>query len=135
MKNLYNQTTKIILLCLLAQAFNLLVAYILGDILHLPLFMDTVGTVFIVFYAGLVPGMMVGISYNILRFFLMMILGNPVYPWEIMYCLCGAAIAFFTCFFLLEKSEFLSFKDSHNPLSRFDFACDGFRFEHYRRLD
>ena len=104
MKNLYNQTTKIILLCLLAQAFNLLVAYILGDILHLPLFMDTVGTVFIVFYAGLVPGMMVGISYNILRFFLMMILGNPVYPWEIMYCLCGAAIAFFTCFFFSPSS-------------------------------
>ncbi len=106
MKNLYNQTAKIILLCLLAQAFNLLAAYILGDILHLPLFMDTVGTVFIVFYAGLVPGMMVGISYNILRFFLMMILGNPVYPWEIMYCLCGAAIAFFTCFFYWRNQNF-----------------------------
>ena len=107
MKNLYNQTAKIILLCLLAQAFNLLVAYILGDILHLPLFMDTVGTVFIVLYAGLVPGMMVGISYNILRFFLMMILGNPVYPWEIMYCLCGAAIAFFTYFFTGEIRIFI----------------------------
>ena len=59
--------------------------------------MDTIGTVFIVFYAGLLPGLIVGLSYNIFRvFFIMLVFGNPFYPWESLYSLCGGAIAFFT---------------------------------------
>ena len=104
--NKQEPVSRIIFFSIIAQFINLTGIFLMGDILHLPLFMDTIGTVFIVFYAGLVPGMMVGISYNILRFFLMMILGNPVYPWEIMYCLCGAAIAFFTCFFYWRNQNF-----------------------------
>ena len=95
---MHKQTSlfRVIVFCVLALAFNLVSAFVLGDVLHIPLFMDTIGTVFIVFYAGLVPGLVVGIGYNILRFFLMALLGNPVYPWEMMYCLCDGAIAFFT---------------------------------------
>ena len=104
--NKQEPVSRIIFFSILAQFINLTGIFLIGDILHLPLFMDTIGTVFIVFYAGLVPGMIVGISYNILRFFLMMILGNPVYPWEIMYCLCGAAIAFFTYFFYWRNQNF-----------------------------
>ena len=88
-----------IFLCILAEFFNLLTAWILGDVMHVPLFLDTIGTVFIVLYAGLIPGLLVGALYNILRLFLMVIVGNPVYPWEIMYSLCGVSIAFFTWLF------------------------------------
>lgn len=88
-----------ILLCILAEFFNLLTAWILGDILHIPLFMDTIGTVFIVFYAGLVPGLLVGGLYNILRLFLMVATGHSFYPWEMMYSFCGLVIAFFTWLF------------------------------------
>lgn len=85
-----------ILLCICALLFNLILAYILGDILHIPLFMDTIGTVAVVFYAGLFPGLIVAGLYNVLRFGLMVLIGNPAYPWEMMYALCGIAIAFST---------------------------------------
>lgn len=88
-----------IFLCILAEFFNLLTAWVLGDVMHIPLFMDTIGTVFIVFYAGLLPGLLVGGLYNVLRLLLMVVAGNSFYPWEIMYSLCGFAIAFFTWLF------------------------------------
>ena len=91
--------SRIVIFCFLAEVLNLVLPWILGDILHIPLFMDTIGTVFIVFYAGLVPGLIVAGLYNILRLILMIIVGNPVYPWEMMYSLCGLAIAFLTWLF------------------------------------
>lgn len=87
---------RIIAFSLFAEFLNLILPFIFGDLLHVPLFLDTIGTVFIVFYAGLVPGLIVAGLYNILRLILMVIVGNPVYPWEMMYSLCGLAIAFLT---------------------------------------
>ena len=94
-----NSIPLTIILCVIAELLNLFSAWILGDVLHIPLFMDTIGTVFIVFYAGLIPGLIVGGLYNILRLLLMIIAGNPFYPWEIMYSLCGISIVIFTWIF------------------------------------
>ncbi len=87
---------RIIILCIFAEVLNLGLPFLFGDLLGVPLFLDTIGTVFIVFYAGLIPGLIVGGLYNILRLLLMVSIGNPVYPWEMMYALCGLAIAFLT---------------------------------------
>lgn len=99
--------SRIIFFSVIAQIINLLGIFLISDTLHIPLFMDTIGTVFIVFYAGLIPGLIVGLSYNMFRvFFIMFFYGNPFYPWESLYSLCGAAIAFFTWFLYWKKRNF-----------------------------
>ena len=45
--------------CGFTQGFNLITAFLLGDVLRLPIFIDTLGTVVVVFYAGPVSGMAV----------------------------------------------------------------------------
>ena len=94
-----SNTFLLVVFCILAEILNLLVPWITFDHLKVPLFMDTIGTVFIVFYAGLLPGLIVGGFYNILRLMLEILSGNPVYPWEMMYSFCGLVIAFFTWLF------------------------------------
>ena len=95
-----------ILFCVIAQIINLAVAYIFGDMLHVPLFLDTIGTVAIVFYAGLVPSLLVAGFYNVFRVLLMVAMGNPAYPWNMMYALCGLAIVFCTWGFIYKNSNF-----------------------------
>jgi len=55
--NKQEPVSRIIFFSIIAQFINLTGIFLIGDILHLPLFMDTIGTVFIVFYAGLLPGL------------------------------------------------------------------------------
>ncbi len=99
--------SRIIFFSVIAQIINLLGIFLISDTLHIPLFMDTIGTVFIVFYAGLIPGLIVGLSYNMFRvFFIMLFYGNSFYPWESLYSLCGAAIVFFTWFFFWKIRSF-----------------------------
>ena len=95
-----------ILVCVIAQIINLAAAYIFGDMLHVPLFLDTIGTVVTVFYAGLVHGLIVAGFYNVLRVLLMVLMGNPAYPWDMMYALCGLAIVFCTWVFIYKNSNF-----------------------------
>ena len=97
--------TGTVILCALALLFNLATSYFLDDVLHVPLFMDTIGTVAVVFYAGLVPGLFVAALYNVLRFMLALLAGNPAYPWNMMYALCGLAIAFSTWLFSYRNRE------------------------------
>lgn len=101
-----HKTSSIILLCIIAQIVNIASVWFFGDVLHIPLFMDTIGTVFIVFYAGLIPGMIVAVSYNLLRIVIICLLHNPISPWEGMYALCGAAIVFFTWLFYWKNQNF-----------------------------
>lgn len=95
-----------ILFCVIAQIINLAAAYIFGDMLHVPLFLDTIGTVAVVFYAGLVPALFVAGFYNVFRVLLMVAMGNPAYPWDMMYSLCGLAIVFCTWGFIYKNSNF-----------------------------
>ena len=103
---IYISLIKTILLCLLALLFNLASAYFFGDMLHVPLFLDTIGTVVTVFYAGLVPSLFVAGFYNVFRVLLMVAMGNPAYPWDMMYALCGLAIVFCTWVFIYKNSNF-----------------------------
>ena len=77
------------------------------DRLHVPLFLDTIGTVALTFYAGLFPGLAVAVLFNIIR--TLILATNPentLYIWEMLYSLCGMAIVFCTWLFSRKKSNF-----------------------------
>ena len=95
------------LLCLLAQAGNLLFSLFFQDVLRLPLFLDTVFTVAVTFYAGLLPGLVLAASYNFIRLFLNALLtGQAVFLTEGLYSLCGMAIVLITWLFSRRKEDF-----------------------------
>ena len=58
------RTPKIALFCISAILLNVAATFLFYDVLHIPLFLDTIFTVAIVFYFGLVPGLVVGIIFN-----------------------------------------------------------------------
>ena len=90
----------------MAEALNYIFGYIFGDVLHFPLFMDTIFTVAITFYCGLFPGLCVAILYNILCTLTLVARGYSFEPFPMLFSLCGAAIAFVTWFFARKKNEF-----------------------------
>ncbi len=96
-----------VLLCLLAQAGNLLTSFLVADVCRLPLFFDTAFSVAVTFYAGFMPGVAVAASYNFLRIFFITLAGNrQTYPSEGLYFLCGVAIVVITWFFSRDKQNF-----------------------------
>lgn len=98
--------TKVVLLCLLAEVLNYFTAFLFFDVLHAPLFMDTIFTVAITFYCGLVPGVLVGIFHNIITTLTLTIRGYTFEPLLILFGICGALVAFATWFFARHKAEF-----------------------------
>ena len=102
-----NKFLGLILFCIAAEAINCLGVIIFTKTMHLPLFFDTIGTVVVVFFAGLVPGVLVALFFNILWVLLTAaVSGMPVYPWDMMYALCGIAITIVTWLFARKKDNF-----------------------------
>ncbi len=98
---------RLILACVLAELLNLLCVWFFCDQLHVHLFLDTVGTVAITFYAGLVPGLIVAVMFNVIRVFMIAIATkSPVYPWDMIYALCGIAIVLATWACSRKKENF-----------------------------
>ncbi|MCR5764067.1 MAG: hypothetical protein K6G00_11870 [Treponema sp.] len=98
---------RIVFACILAEIVNFAFVICFSDALQVPLFLDTVGTVAITFYAGLVPGLAVAFAFNVIRTVSFAIAHeNAVYPWEMLYFLCGIAIVFCTWIFSRKKDEF-----------------------------
>ncbi len=97
----------ILLACALAEALNLFGIVVFFYKLHIPLFLDTIGTVAVTFYAGLLPGLTVALLHNIVWTLIQsLVTGSAIYPWEMLYSLCGMTIAFITWFFSRKKSNF-----------------------------
>ena len=98
---------RITLACILAELLNLLCVWFFCDQLHAHLFLDTVGTVAVTFYAGLVPGLIVAVMFNIMRVLMLAIVTkSPVYPWDMIYALCGIAIVLTTWSCSRKKENF-----------------------------
>ena len=97
---------KIAVFCFLSIILNLALSFIIYDILDFPLFLDTVFTVAIVFYLGLVPGLIVGILYNCVDVLFNLIVRGINSPTNIFFSVCGAAIVIVTWFFARKKEEF-----------------------------
>ena len=99
-------SSKTVWLCLCAEALNFITAYIFYDTLQLPLFMDTIFTVAITFYCGLVPGVLVGLFYNVIATLTLPIREFTFEPFLMLFGICGALVALATWFFARRKEEF-----------------------------
>ncbi len=97
---------KKIILCLIAEFLNILSTYIFFDVLNIPLFFDTIFTVAVVFYIGLVPGLFVSIGYNVLNSLLQIVKSGCFDPFYLMYGICGILIVISTWFISRHKEEF-----------------------------
>lgn len=101
-----NKILKTVLLIILAESGNFaLVALVFP--LHLPLFLDTVFTVAVTFYAGLVPGLIVAAAYNpLLSIFWHIFLGYQTGTLGSLYALSGMLIVLSTWIFSRKKDDF-----------------------------
>ncbi len=101
-----NRKLKVALFCIASVFFNMLATILVFDVFHIPLFLDTIFTVAIVFYLGLVPGLIVGVSFNIVDTLFNFFARGVNSPTNILFSLCGAAIVFVTWLFARKKEEF-----------------------------
>ena len=98
-----------LLACVIGEVVNLAGAHLLLllEPLRIPLFLDTIGTVAVTFYAGLLPGIIVALLFNVIRTIqIALVNGTEIYPWEMLYMLCGATIAAVTWAFARRKENF-----------------------------
>lgn len=92
--------------CMLAIAGNIATSF-LADALHTPMFLDTIFTVAVTFYAGLVPGLIVAALHNpIVTFIYSVIYRTEIFYFDCLYALCKMLIAFSTWLFSRNKKEF-----------------------------
>lgn len=103
-KSRYAELLKTFLLIIFAEIGNLLVYFACKSF---PLYMDTVFTVAITFYAGLVPGLVVAAAYNPIATLLIYFFSDKnigIFPF--FYTVCGMLIAFVTWLFSRKKDNF-----------------------------
>ncbi len=101
-----NKILKLVVVCLVGELLNFLFV-LLAKLLGLPLFLDTVGSVAVVFYAGLLPGLIVAVCYNVFWVLISTLVSHaPLYPWDMLYALCGMVIVLTTWLFARKKNNF-----------------------------
>ena len=100
------RSPKIALFCIAAILMNLGTTILFYDVLGIPLFLDTIFTVAIVFYLGLVPGLIVGICFNFVDTLFNMLVRGIFSPTNMFFSICGAAIVLVTWGFSRKKEEF-----------------------------
>lgn len=93
------------LICISAVILNFLTASLFFNILKLPFFFDTIWTVAVVFWLGLVPGLCVAVGYNILNY-LVWALKSGTGNFAFLYSICGILIVLSTWMFSRKKEEF-----------------------------
>ncbi|MDY4152453.1 MAG: hypothetical protein SOX89_02685, partial [Treponema sp.] len=80
------------LLCLLALLLNIASA-MLASALKLPTFLDTIFTVAITFYSGLIPGIIVATLFNpVMTLLRCAMTGSEIFLYDFLYALCGILI-------------------------------------------
>ena len=97
---------KIFLVCIIAEILNLISAFFFTHFLHIPLFLDTIFTVAVTFYFGLIPGLLVSLGYNFLSPFCSWALLGFLDPSKFLFSLCGIAIVIVTWLFSRQEKEF-----------------------------
>ena len=100
------RSCNISLFCIASIFLNLLATFLVFDVFNIPLFFDTVFTVAIIFYLGLVPGLVVGILFNIVDALFNYLIQGVFSPTNMCFSLCGAAIVLITWAFARKKEEF-----------------------------
>lgn len=64
------KTLRTVVICVIAEILNFIVPAIFYHGLKIPLFFDTIFTVAVVFYCGLLPALCVSIGYNLINSFI-----------------------------------------------------------------
>lgn len=95
-----------IIISFLAVILNFITATLFYQILGIPLFFDTIWTVAVVFYLGLIPGLCVSIGYNALNLFVWIIKTGTDGLFVSAYSICGILIVLSTWYFAKNKEEF-----------------------------
>ena len=94
------------LLCLLALLLNIASA-MLASALKLPAFLDTIFTVAITFYSGLIPGIIVAALFNpAMTLIRCAMTGSELFLYDFLYALCGILIVIACWLFSHNKKEF-----------------------------
>ena len=94
------------LLCLLALLLNIASA-MLAAALKLPAFLDTIFTVAITFYAGLIPGIIVATLFNpVMTLLRCAMTGSEFFLYDFLYGICGILIVIASWLFSHNKKEF-----------------------------
>ena len=94
------------LLCLLALLLNIASA-MLASALKLPTFLDTIFTVAITFYSGLIPGIIVATLFNpAMTLIRCAMTGSEIFLYDFLYSLCGILIVIASWLFSRNKKEF-----------------------------
>ena len=97
---------KTVVICVIAVAMNVLTMYIFYNWMKIPLFFDTIWTVAVVFYSGLVPGLCVYLAYNAINALIWTMQQGFFDPFIMLYAVCGVLIVFSTWIFARRKEEF-----------------------------
>ena len=97
---------KTILICIIAEILNFAATAIFYHTLKIPLFFDTIFTVAVVFYCGLVPALCVSIGYNLINSLIWIYSGSVSDPFIFFHNICGILIVLSTWIFARRKSEF-----------------------------
>ncbi|MBQ5399807.1 MAG: hypothetical protein IIU15_01040 [Treponema sp.] len=97
---------KTVVICVIAVAMNVLTMYIFYNWIKIPLFFDTIWTVAVVFYSGLVPGLCVSLAYNAINALIWTMQQGFFDPFIMLYAVCGVLIVFSTWIFARRKEEF-----------------------------
>ena len=100
------KTLRIIVICIIAEMLNFMTMDIFYHTLRIPLFFDTIFTVAVVFYCGLVPGLFVSIGYNLINSLIWVCQKGVSDPFIFFYTICGILIVLSTWVVSRHKAEF-----------------------------
>ena len=105
---LYNmpKPLRTIVICIIAEILNFLTADVFYHTLKIPLFFDTIFTVAVVFYCGLVPGLCVSVGYNLINSLIWVLQKGVADPFIFFYTICGILIVLSTWVVSRRKAEF-----------------------------
>lgn len=95
-----------ILICIIAEVLNFLTTFIFYHVLKIPLFFDTIFTVAVVFYLGLIPALCVSIGYNVINSIIWTCKTGFFDPFMLMYGICGILIVISTWLVARNKKDF-----------------------------
>ena len=94
------------IICIIAEILNFLTCDIFYHVLNIPLFFDTIFTVAVVFYCGLLPALCVSVGYNLINSLIWICREGVTDPFIFFYTICGVLIVLSTWFFARRKEEF-----------------------------
>ncbi len=102
-----NSVLKSVLLSIFAVAGNIILVFFVRKS-NVPVFMDTIFTVAVTFYAGLIPGLLAAVMYNpAITLIDCFMADSEIYVFDFLYSICGMVIVLITWQISRNKEEFL----------------------------